>query len=113
MGSIKASRAIIDAIHSGELLKAEYEVMPVFELKIPRHVEGVDARLLNPAKNWRDVSKYTGKLLHLAHLFEDNFREYASQATTEILGAGPFIGSPSPSPLIRTFAKEEEHVVVK
>lgn len=31
---LRHTRAIVDAIHSGELTKAEYEEMPIFNLKV-------------------------------------------------------------------------------
>lgn len=43
------TRKIIDAIHSGELLKANYVKTEVFGLEIPTEIEGVPAEILDPA----------------------------------------------------------------
>lgn len=42
------TRKIIDAIHSGSLLKAEYKKTEVFGLEIPTAVEGVPSEILDP-----------------------------------------------------------------
>lgn len=43
------TRKIIDAIHSGNLLDAEYKKSQVFGLQIPTQVEGVPSGILDPA----------------------------------------------------------------
>ena len=85
--SLKYSRAVIDAIHSGELAKAEYEILPKFNLKIPLACSGVPKEVLNPANNY--PGDYAKALSHLAGLFDDNFKLYASQSSQEIIDAGP------------------------
>lgn len=42
------TRKIIDAIHSGSLLNANYKKTEVFGLEIPTEVEGVPSEILNP-----------------------------------------------------------------
>lgn len=42
------TRKIIDAIHSGSLLKANYKKTEVFGLETPTEVEGVPSELLDP-----------------------------------------------------------------
>lgn len=42
------TRKIIDAIHSGSLLKANYKKTEVFGLEIPTEVEGVPSEILEP-----------------------------------------------------------------
>ena len=42
------TRKIIDAIHNGSLLKANYRETPVFKLLIPDSVEGVPSDILQP-----------------------------------------------------------------
>jgi len=50
--SLKITRALIDSIHSGELEKTEYQIMPGFNLRVPKKVEGVDSNILLPANTW-------------------------------------------------------------
>ncbi|KAF9992850.1 Protein kinase C-like 1 [Entomortierella chlamydospora] len=70
--SLKYSRGIIDAIHSGELKKAQYQTYPIFDLQIPTEIPGIPSD-------------------KLAQLFKENFTKYQDQATPEIIAAGPKI----------------------
>lgn len=88
--SLKYSRAIIDAIHSGELAKAEYETYPKFGLSIPKSCPGVPSEILNPAKTWLGTqASYDATLGKLAKLFQDNFKLYEDKATADVVAAGP------------------------
>jgi phosphoenolpyruvate carboxykinase (ATP) len=88
--SLKYSRAIIDAIHTGELAKAQYETYPIFGLQIPKSCTGVPPEILNPAKTWLGTQEsYKSTLEKLAKLFQENFKTFESGATPEILAAGP------------------------
>ena len=42
------TRKIIDAIHSGSLLNANYKKTEVFGLEIPTEIEGVPSEMLDP-----------------------------------------------------------------
>lgn len=88
--SLKYSRAIINAIHNGELSKAEYENYPIFGLSIPKSVTGVPSDILHPSKTWLGtVDSYHATTKKLANLFNENFKTYASEASPEILAAAP------------------------
>ncbi|KAI8850345.1 ATP-utilizing phosphoenolpyruvate carboxykinase [Chytridium lagenaria] len=50
--SLKYSRAIIDAIHAGELDEGEFDTFPIFHFAIPKTVAGVPAEVLDPRKSW-------------------------------------------------------------
>ena len=83
------TRAIIDAIHSGQLARATTVTEPVFGLSIPASVPGVPSEILNPRGTWTKPAAYDAKALHLAKLFAANFAQYADQATPEVQAAGP------------------------
>lgn len=90
--SIKYSRAIIDAIHNGELAdesKTKYVNFPVFNVQIPTAVKNVPSEVLNPAGFWKDTKQFNNGLNKLATLFTENFKKYASGASAEIGNAGP------------------------
>ncbi|KAJ3206001.1 Protein kinase C-like 1 [Dinochytrium kinnereticum] len=90
--SLKYSRAIIDAIHSGELDKAEYDTYPIFGLQIPKAVTGVPAEVLDPRKAWLGTQEsYNATVEKLARLFVENFKAFADKADGEVLAAGPKI----------------------
>ncbi|OAQ29534.1 phosphoenolpyruvate carboxykinase [ATP] [Linnemannia elongata AG-77] len=88
--SLKYSRAIIDAIHSGELKKATYQTYPIFGLEIPTAVSGVPAEVLNPAAAWQGSSSdYEQTVRKLAELFNANFDKFKDQASADVIEAGP------------------------
>lgn len=87
--SLQATRSIIDAIHSGELAKVEYENYPVFNLKVPKDCSGVDSTLLMPSKAWQSKTEFDRTVSKLATLFKDNFKKYESGCSQEIRAASP------------------------
>lgn len=88
--ALKHTRAIIDAIHNGELKNAEYENYPIFNLPIPKKVTGVPSEILNPEISWKGSKEDFAKTrTKLAGLFESNFKLYSAQATDEIRAAAP------------------------
>lgn len=90
--SLKYSRAIIDAIHNGELQKAEYETYPVFGLSIPKKVTGVPSEILHPSKTWLGTQEsYSVTVKKLGRLFNENFKTYQDLAADEVLKAGPVL----------------------
>ena len=76
--SLKATRAIIDAILDGSLLNAEYQTMDVFGLQIPKAVNGVDPAILNPRDLWADKAAYDSVAKGLAEKFIKNFGNYTN-----------------------------------
>ena len=83
------TRAIIDAIHSGELTKARTTAEPVFDLQLPAECSGVPANILQPRSTWKDGAAYDSAAAHLSQLFRSNFERYADQATAAVRAAGP------------------------
>ncbi|KAM7251420.1 hypothetical protein ACFE04_023303 [Oxalis oulophora] len=90
------TRKIIDAIHSGSLLDAEYKKTEVFGLEIPTAVEGVPSEILDPVNIWADKKAYKETLLKLGGMFKKNFGTFTNykigtegNLTEEILAAGP------------------------
>jgi hypothetical protein len=89
LNRLKYSRAILDAIHSGELAKAEYEVYGTFNLHVPTSVSGVPSDLLNPQKSWRTgEADFNKEVTKLAKLFLENFKKYEGEATPDVINAG-------------------------
>ena len=85
--SIPTTRAIVTAILEGNLTKAEFEVLPGFQFRVPTSLAGVDTQLLNPIHTWTDKAKYHEALQELIVRFQDNFKKFAvDQAIQE---AGP------------------------
>jgi hypothetical protein len=88
---LKYTRAILDAIHSGELAKVEYENYGIFNLQVPKSCSNVPDELLNPAKSWHGKADFTTEVTKLGQLFNENFQKYADQATAKVIAAGPRI----------------------
>ncbi|KAI5295963.1 Protein kinase C-like 1 [Ascosphaera acerosa] len=88
---LKYTRAILDAIHAGELAEAEYEVYPVFNLNVPKACPNVPEDLLNPVRSWTGNAPFEQEQIKLAELFNENFKKYADKATPEVLAAGPVV----------------------
>lgn len=93
--SLKYTRAIIHAIHSGELAEAETTEDPVFGLHIPTHCENVPADVLVPKNTWADQEAFAETANKLARLFRENFSEYADEASEALLQAGPKEAAPA------------------
>ena len=89
--SIKDTRACINGILNGSINDAEFEKLDVFNLEIPKALEGVaDNNVLNPRNTWEDKEEYDKQLKKLALMFVDNFNRYADAENSEIYKkAGP------------------------
>jgi len=86
---LKYTRAIVDAIHSGDLLKSEFEMDPVFRLLYPKSCPNVPDAILNPSTSWADQDDFKKTQRDLAGLFDKNFSKYASEVSAEVIAEGP------------------------
>ncbi len=85
------TRAIIDAIHGGSLKGPQFQTDPVFGLSFPLACPGVPSEILNPRNTWSDKDAYDNTAQKLAAKFNENFSEYADQASDAIKSAGPLV----------------------
>ena len=86
--SLKTSRGLIDAIHSGELDKAEYTTMPGFNLHVPKNVKGIDPNILLPINTWDDKEGYKTQARKLAEQFIKNMENYKDGVPKEVIERG-------------------------
>ena len=86
---LKLTRAIISAIHSGELAAAATARDPVFGFDVPTACPNVPAEVLTPRNTWADKASFDATAKKLAGLFRDNFAKYESGASAEVRAAGP------------------------
>ena len=88
--SIKDTRGIIDAILSGDILKAETKKIPYFNIEVPTQLPGVDTNILDPRDTYADVSEWETKAKDLAGRFIKNFKKYeGNEAGKALVAAGP------------------------
>ena len=88
--TIKDTRGIIDAILSGDILKAETKKIPLFDLEVPTALPGVDPKILDPRDTYADVSEWERKAEDLAGRFVKNFVKYTgNEAGKKLVEAGP------------------------
>jgi phosphoenolpyruvate carboxykinase (ATP) len=88
---LKYTRRIVDAVHSGELAKAQYENFGTFNLSIPTELEGVPREILNPNLAWQDKGAFDKEVRKLAIMFQRAFALYESDVNEKVRLAGPQI----------------------
>lgn len=88
--SIKATRAIIDAILDGSMDEADSQLLPIFGLSIPTQLAGIDPNILDPRGTYTEAEQWYEKAENLATLFVDNFEKFTDTAHgLSLLNAGP------------------------
>ena len=78
--SIKDTRACINDILDGSINSGEFETLPIFNLHIPKTLNGVaDNKVLNPINTWEERAEYDVMLKKLAQMFIENFKKYQTE----------------------------------
>ncbi|MEM6853594.1 MAG: phosphoenolpyruvate carboxykinase (ATP) [Planctomycetota bacterium] len=83
------TRAIVDAIHAGQLAEAPTQADPVFGIHTVTSVEGVPDELLVPRQTWADSNAFDAAAAKLAGLFNTNFKTYEDGVSDAVRAAGP------------------------
>jgi len=88
---LKYTRAIVDAIHSGELAAADYKRDDVFGLPFPLSCPGVPSEILDPRNNWDDKVAFAAAQDKLATAFNANFvkKGFSSAVSQDVLAQAP------------------------
>ena len=76
--SIKDTRAIIDDILSGSILKGKTKKIPYFDLEIPVTAEGAHAEILDPRNTYKDPTEWDKRAKALAAKFIENFKKFSA-----------------------------------
>ncbi|WKE65902.1 phosphoenolpyruvate carboxykinase (ATP) [Gallaecimonas kandeliae] len=89
--SIKATRAIIDAILDGSIENTEFHTLPYFNLAVPHALPGVeDHSILDPRNTYAEHAHWEEKALDLAKRFVDNFEKFTdNEEGKALVAAGP------------------------
>ena len=89
---LPATRAIIDAILEGSIDEQEFEILPVFNLAIPKFVKGVESKFLNPRNAWSSHENWDKAARELAAKFINSFSKYTdNEQGKKLVAAGPQI----------------------
>jgi phosphoenolpyruvate carboxykinase (ATP) len=83
--AIPVTRAIVTSIIDGTVEMGEQ--MPGFGFQLASHVPGVDAKWLDPRKNWTDAAAFAEKANVLVEKFKDNFARF--DVADAVKHAGP------------------------
>ncbi len=86
---LKFTRAIVDAIHSGELSGMETQEDAIFGFQVPTSCPNVPTEILQPRNTWSDGQAYDKKAAFLSELFHKNFEQFKDGCDQEIIDAGP------------------------
>ena len=87
--SLKYTRAMITAILNNEINDVLYTKHEIFGLNMPNSCPNVPSELLNPKNTWENKNDYDLKAKELANAFNQNFKQFADNASEEILKAAP------------------------
>lgn len=88
--SIKNTRACINGILDGKINGSDFDTLPVFDLAIPKTLEGVDTEVLNPRNTWEDKEAYDKQAKELAQMYIENFKKYLTDDSDfDFTSAGP------------------------
>jgi phosphoenolpyruvate carboxykinase (ATP) len=88
---IAYTRAMVDAVLSGTMEKVSFTPDPVFGVFVPDLCPGdrVPNEVLKPKNTWQDPAAYDVQAKKLAHMFNENFKQFESMASEEVRAAGP------------------------
>jgi phosphoenolpyruvate carboxykinase (ATP) len=73
---ISHTRAMVNAVLDGSLVKTRMRKDPIFDIQVPEECPGVPSELLDPRNTWEDKNKYDEKAKYLANLFNDNIKKF-------------------------------------
>jgi phosphoenolpyruvate carboxykinase (ATP) len=86
---LRYTRAILDAIHAGQLTAVPAQRDPVFGIDVMTASPGVPADILVPRNTWDEKAGYDAAAKKLAGLFQTNFKKYEAGVSDDVRAAGP------------------------
>ncbi len=88
--SLKNTRAIIDAIISGEIDEKEAKIISYLNLTIPTSLPNVSPEILDPRDTYKDKEIWVRKAKDLASQYIKNFEQYTNtEEGKRLVSAGP------------------------
>lgn len=86
---LRFTRAIIDEIHSGQLINAPTVTDTNFGFEVVTECAGVPSEMLQPKLSWREAEAFEETAKQLAASFRENFEIYAAECDPAVVAAGP------------------------
>ena len=73
-----------------ELNDIETEIIPYFNLAIPKTIENISSNVIDPRKTWNTDIQWEKKAKELAQLFINNFQKFCdNDHGKKLLASGP------------------------
>jgi phosphoenolpyruvate carboxykinase (ATP) len=89
---LPSTRKIINAILDGSVKNCEFTTLPIFNLRIPTKIAGIDDNILDPGKSWDSPTKWRVAATDLALKFINNFSKFTgNKETAKLSDHGPRI----------------------
>jgi phosphoenolpyruvate carboxykinase (ATP) len=89
---LPSTRLIVNAILDESIKNYEFVTLPVFNLKIPTEVQGVDPNILDPVKVWESPGRWRIAATDLALKFINNFSKFTvNRESAGLVSSGPVI----------------------
>jgi phosphoenolpyruvate carboxykinase (ATP) len=90
--SLKNTRAIIDAIISGEIDTVETKIIPFLNVTIPTILPNINDKILDPRDTYKDTVEWEIKAKKLSQRYIENFKQYTNtEEGKRLVSAGPSI----------------------
>jgi phosphoenolpyruvate carboxykinase (ATP) len=86
---LKYTRKMLSEAIAGNLDEVDFQSDPIFGIKVPLSVEGVPDEVLVPRNTWIDKNAFDEKARELAKMFINNFKQFESEASQDLLAASP------------------------
>ena len=91
--SLRNTRALINAIFNDSIDKVETETLPIFGLKMPKTLAGLNASVLDPRSSYDNQAEWEKRARHLGSLFIENFKKFTdTDAGRSLVASGPQLG---------------------
>jgi phosphoenolpyruvate carboxykinase (ATP) len=87
--NITYTRNMVRAALSGALRDVPTVIDPVFRVAVPTEVPDVPSEILQPRSTWPSAAEYDAAARRIAHMFHENFEQYASGVSDAVREAGP------------------------
>ena len=88
--SLPKTRKILSSILNDSIEKSDFEMDMYFGFEIPKKLDSLDSKTLNPLHAWKNQDKYHSSAIMLVKKFQDNYKLY-DLGDKNILNAGPII----------------------